>query len=181
MREVTLQPPTSENPHDHGFWVVAAQNGDNSAFEELVRRTQDLARTTAYPVVGPDQMDDAVQEAYLIAYRKLHLLRDPKAFAAWLVRIVLRVSYGLRGSKPTKELREVNSQPDFSTNSVARLDLDMALARLKAKDRDILIMRELLRFSYEEIAYTFRLPLGTVRSRLHHARLKLADLMGDTQ
>jgi RNA polymerase sigma-70 factor (ECF subfamily) len=160
-------------------WVKRAQEGDASAFDELVRRTQGLVKKTAYPLLRPDQVEDALQEAYLVVYQKLHHLRDPEAFQAWLVRIVLHVCYAIAKKTPllAHDVPEGRSEDD-SVALTQKLDLKAALARLKEDDRNILILRELLSMSYDEIAYALRLPVGTVRSRLHYGRKKLAELLG---
>lgn len=159
-------------------WVKRAQEGDASAFDELVRRTQGLVRKTAYPLLRPDQIDDALQESYLVVYQKLHHLRDTGAFQAWLVRIVLHVCYAI--AKKTPLVAEADNRAtggDEANTITSKLDLRAALARLKEDDRNILILREMLGLSYEETAYALRLPVGTVRSRLHYARQKLAKLL----
>lgn len=165
---------------DLSAWVRRAIEGDASAFDELVRRTQGLVRKTAYPLLRPDQVEDAMQESFLVVYQKLHHLREPDAFQAWLVRIVLRVCYAIAHKTPlVAEADHTRAgQEDEAAALAHRLDLKAALARLKEEDRSILILREMLGFSYEEVAYTLRLPLGTVRSRLHYGRKKLAQLLG---
>jgi RNA polymerase sigma-70 factor (ECF subfamily) len=159
-------------------WVRRAQRGEAAAFDELLSRSKGLARKTAYPLLPAHQLDDALQEAYLTVFQKLHYLRDPLAFQAWLVRIVLHVAYAMRKKAPPRVEAEGRLRSEDGAAAVARrLDLKAALERLKEDDRNILILRELLGMSYEEIAYALRLPLGTVRSRLHHGRKKLAALL----
>lgn len=159
-------------------WVKRAQSGDNYAFEQLVHRTRGLVRKTAYPLLRDDQVEDVVQETYLVAYRKLHHLRDAEAFQAWLVRIALHVTYALRKKTPllAEPDQEVPS-PDSTVAASHRLDLKTALNQLKEDDRNILILREMLQLSYEEISVALRLPVGTVRSRLHYGRKKLAEIL----
>lgn len=157
--------------------VKMAQQEDRSAFEEIVRRTTGLARKTAFGVVRPHQVDDVVQEAYLTVYQKLHHLRDPSAFQAWLARIVLHACYALRKKSPTIAEPEDVASPDTTAGVAGKLDLRAALEQLKEEDRNVLIMREFLKFSYEEIAFATRLPVGTVRSRLHYGRKKLKSTL----
>ena len=157
--------------------VKMAQQEDRAAFEEVVRRTTGLARKTAYGLVRPHEVDDVVQEAYLTVYQKLHHLRDPKAFQAWLARIVLHACYALRKKAPIVADPDDVSTPDTTEHLATRMDLRAALAELKEDDRNVLIMREFLKFSYEDIAYATRLPIGTVRSRLHYGRKKLKALL----
>ena len=67
--------------------------------------------------------------------------------------------------------------PDSTVAASHRLDLRTALNQLKEDDRNILILREMLQLSYEEISVALRLPVGTVRSRLHYGRKKLAEIL----
>jgi RNA polymerase sigma-70 factor (ECF subfamily) len=185
---LALMAPNSSAATDAGTasaeliaWVKRAQEGDASAFDELVRRTQGLVKKTAYPLLRPDQVDDALQETYLVVYQKLHHLRDPQAFQAWLVRIVLHVCYAIIKKTPLLADPDASAETGGTDESLAltqKLDLKAALARLKEDDRNILILREMLGLSYDEIAYALRLPVGTVRSRLHYGRKKLAEMLG---
>ncbi len=173
-----VHPSPSEQTLSLANLVRTAQAGDSGAFETLVERTRGLVRKTAFPLLRTDQVEDAVQETYLIVYQKLHHLRDPNAFQSWLVRIALHVTYALQKKTPQLDDLDRDIATSDSTAAVSqRIDLKSALARLKEDDRNILILRELLQFSYEEISLALRLPVGTVRSRIHYGRKKLAELM----
>lgn len=159
-------------------WVVAAQQGDKESFERLMQRTVGLARKTAYPLMGPDQVDDVVQEAYLVVYRKLHYLQKPEAFQAWLSRIVIHTCYAMKKKfPPTAEPTGERTEEDPTDEVATKLDLRKALTLLSEDDRNVLILREFLKFSYEEVAYVTRLPVGTVRSKLHYGRKKLREML----
>jgi len=158
-------------------WVRWAQEGDVKAFEEVVRRTTGFARKTAFPLLRPHQVDDAVQEAFLTVYQKLHHLQKPEAFQGWLARIVIHVCYAMRKKAPLIADSQEVSMPDSTAGLAMRLDLRAALDQLKEDDRNVLIMRSFLKLSYEEIAYATRLPVGTVRSKLHYSRKRLKALM----
>ena len=158
-------------------WIRLAQDGDHQAFEQVYRRTQALARKVAFSVVSQNLVDDAVQESYLLAYRKFKQLKAPEAFLAWLCRIVLHTSQ--RMAKKNKSSLELNTKritrEDQTEQTLDSLVLRQALSRLPQKDRDVLITRDLLEFSYSEVAYILKIPITTVRSRLHKARKKLAQ------
>lgn len=158
--------------------VRRASQGDRGAMEELMRSTEQLARRIAVSVLGRDGLDDALQESYLLVFRKLPQLREPEAFRGWFSRLVLYVCYGLlRKRKVEEELPESLPAPDSSEPVVAALALRQAMSRLERKDRDVLILREVLGLSYDEVATALRLPVGTVRSRLSAARKHLAERM----
>ena len=78
-----------------------AQSGDPTAFEQFVDRTEGLVRKLAYPVVGRELVEDALQEAYMVAFRNLGQLREPGAVIPWLSRITLHVSYRLAKKNQT--------------------------------------------------------------------------------
>jgi RNA polymerase sigma-70 factor (ECF subfamily) len=158
--------------------VRRAQVGDREAMEELLRSSQGLARRIAVSVLGRQGLDDALQESYLLAFRKLPQLREPEAFRGWFSRLVLHVCYlQQRRVKVEAELPDSLASPDRSEAVVAALALRQAMARLSRKDRDVLILREVLQLSYDEVAAALRLPVGTVRSRLSAARKHLAERM----
>ena len=159
-------------------WVKQAQDGDKKAFEQVVRLTESLARKTAFPAIRSDLVEDVVQEAYLVVFQKLHHLRKPEAFQAWLCRIVLNVCHAVRKRHPpTAELDEQAQSPDSTIRVDNHSAMREALGKLSEESRNALIMREFLKMEYEEIAYALNLPVGTVRSRLHYGRKKLAKLV----
>ena len=157
-------------------WIRLAQDGDHQAFEQVYHRTQALARQVAFSVVSQNLVDDAVQESYLLAYRKLKQLKAPEAFLAWLCRLVLHTSQRIsKKNKPFLELAEgLTAGTEQTEQALDSLALRQALTRLPQRDRDVLITRDLLEFSYSEVAYILKIPITTVRSRLHKARKKLA-------
>lgn len=158
--------------------VLSAQNGEREAFNELVKRTHKMLRKLALPLLPASQVEDALQETYVIMYEKIHYLNNPGAFRPWLSRIALRTCYDLlRKRKPAEPL---SLQPDQVAEAEEPLDtitLRNMLADLKKNDRNILILREYLEASYEEIAEILDLPPGTVKSRLFHARRKMKEIV----
>lgn len=159
-------------------YVRRAQDGDAQAMDELVKATYRLVRKIAAPLLPASAVDDAVQETYLLVIQKLQHLQRPEAFRGWLSRIALHVCYGLRRKvKPTEALADEHAIEDATAHTQNRLDLKAALESLSQSDRDILILREYLSLSYEELADALDLAEGTVRSRLFHARKKLKTVL----
>ena len=99
------------------------------------------------------------------------------AFPAWLSRLVIHICYKAQRKKSEDEpLPEEGPQTaDTTGRALATLALRQALERLHKDDREILILRELLALSYEEVAYAMILPVGTVKSRLNTARKRLRE------
>lgn len=159
-------------------YVVRAQSGDGQAMDGLIKATYRLVRKIATPLLPPSAVDDAVQETYILVLQKLHHLQTPAAFRGWLSRIALHVCYGLRRkARPTESLSPEQATADVTASAPDRMDLRAALERMSQSDRDILILREYLGLSYEELADALDLADGTVRSRLFHARKKLKAML----
>ena len=177
MMNVTTQPKLNDIHLED--WVLQAKSGDKQAFTKLMERTQGLARKTAFPLLRPHQVDDAVQEAFIVVFKKLQHLRDPKAFQGWLCRIVINVCHAIRKKTPltTEDVEDGSSKEGLSDQVDTQMILREALNQLSEDSRNVLILREFIGFDYEEISYTLKLPVGTVRSRLHYGRKKLAKIL----
>lgn len=158
--------------------VISAQSGEVEAFNELVSRTHRKLRKVALPLLPSSQVEDALQETYVLMYQKIHYLKEPSAFISWLSRIALRVCYDLRRkARPTESLSNQHDSAIEPEEPVDVTELRQALSQLKKNDRNILILREYLEMSYDEIGDILDLPAGTVKSRLFNARKKLKDVI----
>ena len=173
---MTNAPQEQDTWEDLKALVSEAQAGSPTAFEALVDRTENLVRKLAYPIVGEDLLKDALQETYLLVFRNIHQLREAGAFIPWLSRMSLHACYELaKRHRPVETFEEQSTSADHSDRVVDRLTLQQALNRLERADRDLLILRELIGLSYEDLAYALRIPTGTVKSRLSKARACLKD------
>jgi RNA polymerase sigma-70 factor (ECF subfamily) len=173
-----------------GAAVKAAQTGDRSAFEWLVRRHQPRALAVAIGVLHhKEDARDACQEAFLRAYRGLARFDGTSQFSTWLHRIVVNICIDrLRiKSQPTvalDALAAVLPSEDDPARTVEGLQLGgrigAALAQLSVNHRTALVLREVQGLSYQEIARAMKCSAGTVMSRLFHARKRMqALLLGD--
>jgi RNA polymerase sigma-70 factor (ECF subfamily) len=151
------------------------QKGDESALEAFIEATQDMAYRLAYSILGERELcKDVLQETYLTVYQKIAQLRQPAAFKGWFCKILVnRARQQLRGQKMWDELPLDLPTPDPTEATHSRLDLQQAMQSLSPLDQTVLTMREVLELSYQEIADSLELPLGTVRSRLFNARARL--------
>ena len=169
----------SERKRELADLVYQAQQGGADSFEEIVNRTYNFAKKLAYPIVGRQHCEDVLQESYLLAFQKISQVKKPEAFLSWLCRIVLHVSYRVKKKNPPSvELPDSQASPDHTNTVVDAVVLERALAELRPKDKNLLILRELLELSYEEVSQVLRVPVGTVRSRLHKARKLLREKLG---
>jgi len=162
--------------------VKAAQQGDRGAFEQLVGRTHKMLRKVALPLLPASQVEDALQETYVLMFQKLHYLKEPLAFRSWLSRIALSTCYDLlRKAKPSETLSDLRGEAVHPEEPLDVVAIRRALAKLKKKDRNILILREYLDASYEEIGDILDLSPGTVKSRLFYARKKLKAIVSQDE
>jgi RNA polymerase sigma-70 factor (ECF subfamily) len=167
--------------------------GDAAAFGQLVTRYQDRLYNTVVHVVGSsDTAYDVVQDAFVQAYTKLEKFERASAFYTWLYRIAVNLAISRRRrEKPMAsidQVREVlgNEPLDDAELPAAQLEqreracqVHQALSALSEEHRTILTLREMEDFSYEQIAEILELPVGTIRSRLHRARMQLRDQLKD--
>lgn len=165
--------------------------GDKCAFGTLAKKYQDRVYNLALPIVGNvDDAMDVTQETFLQALAHLHSFRRTSRFYTWLYRIAYNCAVGtLRRRKKSvsvdsviEEFGETFEADVEAPDSRARLAddakiLKVALERLPIEYRTPLVLREIEGANYEQIAEVLNVPVGTVRSRLHRARVALRDAL----
>ncbi len=182
---------------DENALINRARQGDLDAFNQLVLAYQDLAYHCAYRIMGEsDAAEDATQEAFLSAFRKLHTYRGG-SFRAWLLRIVTNRCYDdLRYARrrPVADLHpagrdgeEIESPPwladpgESPEERVLRQELNAAiqhcLQALPPNFRTVAVLVDVQGLDYEEASQAIGKPLGTVKSRLSRARARLRDCL----
>ncbi len=156
--------------------VAQARAGDGEAFARLVEPHLARALTGARLIVG-DSTDaaDVVQDALLSAWRGLGGLREPAAFGAWFRQHVVRTAWrATKRSRRTASLDDAWVDPvDHLEIGLGRRDIRRALSTLEPDDRVLLTLRYHLDLPHEETARLLRVPVGTVKSRLHYALERL--------
>jgi RNA polymerase sigma-70 factor (ECF subfamily) len=165
--------------------VLAAQRGSREAFAQLVRLHQARALAVARAItITREDAEDAVQEAFLHAYRALDRFRPDQPFGAWLGRIVANAALDIgrrRKVRDADQLPESVSTP-FRDPAVAdelRARLREGLARLTERQRGVLVLHDVEGFTHAEIGGMLGIPEGTARSDLHHARMALRRMLRD--
>jgi RNA polymerase sigma factor (sigma-70 family) len=166
-----------------------AQREKHRAFDEIVRRYQDLAYGYAYAVLGDFQLaEDAAQEAFLTAWRSLDQLRHPEAFPGWLKRIVLtQCSRLTRGKQldfvPLDEALALPAPgPDpylAAEQSELRERVAAAVQALPENERLVTTLFYISEYTLKEIGAFLELPVTTIKKRLWSARQKLRHTMLD--
>ncbi|MFD5829098.1 RNA polymerase sigma factor [Lentzea sp. NPDC060358] len=172
---------------DDATLVARSRDGDTRAYEQLVRRYQGPMYRLALRIVGSSgDAEDAVQDVFLTAWRRLGQLQEDGAFVGWLYRTTTNQCLNvLRKRKPhaDTELDEHESaaprtRPDRAVEVNAQLDaLQAALRDLTPEQRACWVLREVHGRSYDEIAETIGTTQQAVRGRLARARAQLAEVM----
>jgi RNA polymerase sigma-70 factor (ECF subfamily) len=198
LRATSVSPPAEAAVDLDRALVDRARAGDAGAFETLVRRYQGWVFTLALRMLGDRaEAEDMAQEIFLKAYRGLRRFKGASRFSTWLYAIAShhclnQLEARRRRPRPHRQAGDhrdhaqhdppaaVDRLADQAPHADALLErMELArivqaeLANLTAEHRIILVLRDIQGLSYEEIARTLRLELGTVRSRLHRARLEM--------
>lgn len=178
--------------------VSRCRRGDAEAFAVLVRRHQKKMLNVAFRMIGDyDEACDVVQEAFLSAYRAIGKFRGDAKFSTWLCGIVLnhsRTHLTQKASRSRAEagafdnrtepgdgpsMREPCSQEASVLERLEKRELQAkvqeCIGLLDDEQREVLVLRDIQGFSYEEIGAMLKLSDGTVKSRLFRARAALKD------
>ena len=173
--------------------VAAAVAGDRQAFAALVERHQARILALLERLTGcREQARDLAQETFVSAYRKLATFAHRSAFSTWLHRIAC--NHAAAAGRRRRALVSLDAPPAAGRPAIApvasgaevsaRLEQEdlarlvaAALQRLDGRYREVVVLSDMQGASYEEISATLDIPLGTVRSRLHRARLELRRLL----
>lgn len=176
---------------DDAEFIEKVRGGNSSAFEGLVRKYQNRLYTALVHISGSRQeAEDIAQDAFVQAYRKLHLFAGNSSFYTWLYRIAVNAAISRKRKKRAEYSVEQTQAVtgDEPLDKSERVDerllreeraniIQVALTRLPEEFRVVLVLREMEAFDYEAISETLDLPVGTVRSRLHRARVQLKEIL----
>ncbi len=164
--------------------VIAAQAGDERAFETLVRTHADAVYGHALRFFGDAaSAEDATQEVFVKMFRSLASFDGRSAFSTWLFRVTRNVCLdmaraGARRPIPTDPVDLVPpSVRDFADDVVLSRTVETAIRSLPPEERDALGAVTLFGMSYEQASTAFDVPVGTVKSRVFRARRTLAHLL----
>lgn len=158
--------------------VERAQSGDGRAFEQVYRRTVDRIYAVCLRMcANPEEASELVQDVYVRAWQKLSSFRGESLFTTWLHRLTVNLVLQDRRSKGRRRARE-RSEPDLEQYGRAavvampgtRVDLERAIAALPTKAREVLVLRDVQGYKYDEIARMTGVSLGTVKAQIHRAR-----------
>ncbi len=163
--------------------------GNTNAFRSLYQRHQSKVRSMLFQMCGSEMLDDLVQEVFLRAWRGLKQFRRSSQFSTWLYRITWNVatdqrrSFAKRNQNQTKidmeyllNLPETVSSPPLQTLHYQEV-LYRGLDHLSTDHRTVIVLHDLEELPQKEIALMLNIPIGTVKSRLFHARSALRQYL----
>ncbi|NJK35062.1 MAG: sigma-70 family RNA polymerase sigma factor [Oscillatoriales cyanobacterium SM2_2_1] len=186
-----VSPPTQRDDLE---LVRACVAGDRQSFRLLYQRHQQKVRSTLYQLCGADGLDDLVQEVFLRAWKGLAKFRQSAQFSTWLYRITFNVAYDRRRSLAVGRSRHVsvadehlanlsdarhNEPPETSPLSQMHYQdlIQRGLAQLSEDHRQVIIFHDLEELPQKEISEILGIPVGTIKSRLFHARAALRKFL----
>jgi len=169
--------------------VDQAKQGDPEAFDELARQVGDRCMAIAFRILrDADRAQDAVQQAFLLAWRELARLRDPERFEVWLHRLLVNACYE-EARQRRRWISRVAPIPDdgpVMADPVVSVDdrdaLERAFQRLTPEQRAAFVLHHHAGFPLDVTAEIVGVPVGTVKSRIHAATRGLrAAILADEQ
>ena len=166
--------------------------GNAEAYGAIVRRYQDRLVAAVYAMLGNrEDAEDVTQECLAIAFRRLSTFEGRSSLFTWLHRIAMNLAISHRRKHRLENARERTSMEFAELDLVGREEpverqidrrdeqalVQAAVLRLDDQYRSVLVLRDVQGMDYGEIAETLEIPIGTVRSRLHRARLEIKDIL----
>ena len=165
--------------------VTRAQSGDRNAFSELVRTHAQGVLNVVYRMCGEMQVaEDAAQETFIQAWLRLQSYRPQASLRSWLYRIAVNSAIDMLrkekrimpGAVEDLNLKDSEPSPETLVASYERTEMvQKAVLALPDASRSVLVLREFEGLSYQEIAESLDIPVGTVMSRLNYARKLLRE------
>ena len=173
--------------------IQSIVSGNAQLFTVLVDRYQQRLFGSMLAMIGNRQdAEDLTQETFLTAYHKLVQFENRSSFYTWLHRIAFNLAIDLQRRKGRTTKRHIGEDLSESThlhptNSVTpqtiamtneiAMQVQQALSKLDSERKNIIVLRDIEGLDYSEIAVILELPIGTVRSRLHRARMELREIL----
>lgn len=163
--------------------AARAANGDTEAFERLYRRHVGRIHSLSRRMIGDEEADDATQDVFVRAWRKLGQFRGDAAFGTWLYRLAVNVILGRRQSVGTYRARFGAGDPvelDLGSKRPThelKMDVEGAIQQLPRGAREVFVLHDIEGYTHEEIGALLEVTAGTSKSQLHRARLALRQYL----
>ena len=174
------------------FLVRQAQAGSRSAFNQLVEQFEG----TVFAIVmrrlrNTAEAAEVTQDVFVRMFRKLDQLREPERFVGWLKRIAVRLSINRAIRRPHESIQSPETFDTYKTKPSVPIDglvrqeqareVSRGLSRLRKLDRETLLAFYFEGQSLKEMSDRFSSPVGTIKRRLHTARARLKEALGELQ
>ncbi|HEY9831418.1 MAG TPA: sigma-70 family RNA polymerase sigma factor [Stenomitos sp.] len=186
--EASNNDPTAQEAETDIDLVLQCQQGNQQSFRQLYRRYCARVRSTLYQLCGGEALDDLVQEVFLRAWKGLPQLRQASQFSTWLYRICWNVASDQRrqfaqersfNSKLKSDRDRLSSSDSKHSQAPDLMELhyqdiiQRGLQQLSFEHRAVLVLHDLEDLPQKEVAQILGIAVGTVKSRLFHARTSL--------
>jgi RNA polymerase sigma-70 factor, ECF subfamily len=181
--------------------IEGCKSGDRKAFEKIVLFYQKRVFNYAYRMVGNmEEAKELAQEVFVSVFESITSLRDEAKFDGWLKQITLnhcrnRWKYlkrrhyfnmdsmddpiEMEDGEVTKSFADPSNTPDAAyEKKMVQEWIQRGLLRLKEDQRELIVLRHLQELSYDEMGKCLNIPEGTVKSKLHRARMDLKEILG---
>lgn len=175
--------------------IARFQDGDVYAFELLVRKYKEPLLNFVFRFIGDlVEAEDIVQDTFYRVYKNKHYYKEVAKFSTWIYTIASNLAktelrrrrrkkfFSIHKETQTEkelELPDLSDGPEVETNTIiTEKIIQKAIGKLPQKFRQVIVLRDIQGFSYEEISSIIKVPLGTVKSRVNRARLRLQDDLG---
>ncbi len=163
--------------------VASAQQGNRDALEQLLGQYYEFIFSICRRITGNiDDANEATQETLISIAKNIASFKSAAKFSTWVYRIATNASLDeirKKSRRPTTEFNEetvtANTAPSLEDSLIDSIDIDIALQRLPEEFRIVLVLRDQLGTSYEEIGEILDVPSGTVKSRIARARQKMKE------
>ncbi len=191
---MTQERSTKFRPSDEEL-IAKFQDGDVYAFDVLVRRYKDQLLNFVFRFLGSrEESEDVVQDTFLRVYRNRHAYQRIAKFSTWIYTIAGNLAKTeLRKRKRRRmfslshmgyeqkdyEIEDTAFDPERDVDGIMKGSIiEKEIQNLPPKFREVIILRDVQELSYEEISKIIKAPLGTVKSRVNRARLRLQERLG---
>ncbi len=172
--------------------IFSFQQGEMLAFEEIVKRYKDSLMNFVFRFLGDmSESEDIVQETFLRVFRNKRAYKKIAKFSTWIYTIAGNLAKTELRKRKKRNLYSVSDigyddkdfeisdetlNPESETNtSMSEEIIQQEIEQLSPKFREVIVLRDIQELSYEEISKIIKVPLGTVKSRVNRARLRLQD------
>ncbi len=191
MRPITRTTPVSA---DEKRLIAECLQGRPAAFGELVRKYQDRLYNTVYRLLdNAEDAQDVVQESFIHAYQSLKAFKGDSLFFTWLYRIAVNAAISWKRKQRAVLRLQLNQDSDGGMEPADSAESNLpgyaleqaeegrriqaALQRCSPEHRAVLVLKDMEGQKYETMAEILEVPIGTIRSRLHRARLEFREVL----